>query len=511
MADRPRFLSDSETRTLEAFRALADGNPFLPERVEAERAALGDAFVETRRPVWHADAALDDNPNVARLAERVEVMARELRGRLADGSRAAPDELRLYEALIRYLLFARNEEEFYQLIVDDEEGRSTTKRVRAFDRCMADVDHFLRIAEVSLPFDADAAQLFAWGYQIRRAFHHLHRRIQGGSNPAARLRADVWHSIFTHDAERYRQVLLGRMGDLPTLILGRSGTGKELVARAIGLSRWIPCDAETGCFSAECSPLFHAVNLSALSTALIESELFGHRRGAFTGAVDEHAGWLERCETLGTIFLDEIGELEPVIQVKLLRVLQERVFQRVGETEDRRFEGKVVAATNRDLEAEMQAGSFRPDLYYRMCADVIHTPTLAEQLADTPDALHSLTVILARRSVGEEHADSLADEADSWIQTELGPDYPWPGNIRELEQCVRNIMIRGEYHPATSAPASASLYRDDLTADELLRIHCTRVYHKAGSYEEAARRLGLDRRTVKAKIDEDLLGRLRGR
>src|SRR5262249_61527665 len=109
-------------------------------------------------------------------------------------------------------------------------------------------------------------------------------------------------------------------------------------------------------------------------------ELFGHRRGAFTGAVQDRAGWLEVCPPLGTVFLDEIAEVEPAIQAKLLRVLQNRTFSRVGDTAIRRFKGKLIAATNRDLAVEIEARRFREDFYYRLCADVIETPPLAPQL-----------------------------------------------------------------------------------------------------------------------------------
>jgi DNA-binding NtrC family response regulator len=257
------------------------------------------------------------------------------------------------------------------------------------------------------------------------------------------------------------------------------------------------------------------VNLSALAPTLIESELFGHRRGAFTGALGDREGWLESCDALGTVFLDEIGELEAGVQVKLLRVLQSRQFQRVGETEPRRFEGKLVAATHRDLPAEIAAGRFREDLYYRLCADVIRTPTLREQIADSPDELPGLISLLARRIAGEEDAASLTDEVVAFVDAELGRDYPWPGNVRELEQCVRNVLIRGAYRPAVRRDDDAgddltgALRRGALSADALVRRYCTETYARTGSYEETGRRLGLDRRTVKAKLDHALLARLR--
>ena len=156
---------------------------------------------------------------------------------------------------------------------------------------------------------------------------------------------------------------------------GATGTGKELVARAIGLSRYVPFNEKSQSFQHDFAGSFRAVNLSALSPTLIESELFGHRRGSFTGAVEDRTGWLESCGPHGTVFLDEIGELDPGIQVKLLRVLQTRTFQRIGETDERRFEGKIIAATNRNLDEELEGGDFRADFYYRLCADRVTTPT----------------------------------------------------------------------------------------------------------------------------------------
>jgi DNA-binding NtrC family response regulator len=336
--------------------------------------------------------------------------------------------------------------------------------------------------------------------------------------PAARLRAQVWQSIFTHDLRRYQRGLYQRLGDVTTLVTGPSGTGKELVARSIALSRYLPFNPDTGSFGERPEESFFPLNLSALSPTLIESELFGHRRGAFTGAVADRVGWLEVCPPLGTVFLDEIGEVDAAIQVKLLRVLETRSFQRLGDTQERRFRGKVVAATNRDLAREMAAGRFREDLYYRLCADRIETPSLAERLRDSPRELSDLVLFLAERQAGEELASELATEVVAWIDRRLGRDYPWPGNVRELAQCVSNILIRREYLPAVRAAAedprravADEIVSAHLPAEEVLGRYCTLVYAETGSYQEAARRLGLDRRTVKARVDSDLLARLRPR
>jgi len=199
--------------------------------------------------------------------------------------------------------------------------------------------------------------------------------------------------------------------------------------------------------------------------------------------------------------------------VKLLRALQTRTFQRIGETRERTFRGKIVAATNRDLASEMDAGRLRPDFYWRLCADRIRTPSLAEQLADSADDLRNLIAVLTRRIVDRAEVGALVDEVEGFVTAELGATYAWPGNVRELEQCVRSVLVRRQYEPpAVTAPPGdldAALRTCDLESDALLRRHTTHVYARVGSYEEAARRLGIDRRTVKARIDPELLARLR--
>jgi transcriptional regulator with PAS, ATPase and Fis domain len=233
--------------------------------------------------------------------------------------------------------------------------------------------------------------------------------------------------------------------------------------------------------------------------------------------VSDRAGWLEVCRPLGAVFLDEIGELDVSIQVKLLRVLQTRTFQRLGETTDRTFDGKLIAATNQDLLARISDGSFREDFYYRICSDIISTPSLREQLDDCPADLSNLVTHLTQRIAGEDSA-KLATEIEQWIFKNLGADYAWPGNVRELEQCVRNLIIRWHYQPRSPAKnalatdareqVAAEFLAGSLTADELLSRYCTLIYSQTGSYEEAARRSHLDRRTVKSRIDAELLARL---
>jgi len=511
----PALLSAAERKLAEAIYGVSYANPFLPQRLEFERAILGDVG-SPRGSVWNLRVGPQQEPDqITQLRQRIEPLAETLFNRLLDGARAGDADLELYETVILFTLYHRYRAEFEEALSEALEREKPVK-IGFFGQFHKDMLHYLDIRGLSLPALAEIPHLFACFFQMRRAFHQIFQNIIGGSMPAARLRAAVWQSIFTHDVRRYRRAFYHRMGDIATLITGPTGTGKELVARAIGLSRYIPFDARTLKFTEDFTGTFFALSLSALSPTLIESELFGHRRGSFTGAIEDRAGWLEVCRPLGTVFLDEIGELDAGIQVKLLRVLQSRTFQRLGDTDSRHFHGKIIAATNRDLAALMRAGRFREDFFYRLCADMITTPSLHQQLVDSPGELRNLVLFIAQRVAGDEAA-AVADEVMAWIEEHIGMDYPWPGNIRELEQCVRNIIIRREYHPHrdtgggdVKSRLTASFLSGDTTADELLRRYCTIIYAQTGSYEAAARRLQLDRRTVKAKVDADLLAEIRG-
>ena len=506
----PLFRAE-ERRAIESLARLADCNPFSPAFVEGERAILGPDHAPAGA-VWSLRTEPgSENSALARVGVVAERAARDARERLLRRPTVAADDLRLYASVVIYTLYQRYAEPLHEIHLDPERARRRVACYRSFRR---DVDHFLLPDQLPLPQRVDAAHLFACFYQVRRAFHLIHRYIVGASAPAARLRAAVWESIFTHDMRRYWRSLYDRMHDVTTLISGPSGTGKELVARAIGLSRYVPFDPERETFAATLDGAFHALNVSALSPTLIESELFGHLKGAFTGAVQDRVGWLEACPPFGAVLLDEVGEIDAAIQVKLLRVLQAREFSRIGETAPRAFEGKLIAATNRDLAAEMRAGRFREDLYYRLCADLIVTPSLREQLRDAPEELRNLVLFVSERIVGPDGAGELADEVMASVERDLGPDYPWPGNVRELEQCVRNVLVRNEYRPPATPgrdPAedlAAELDEGSLTAEELLGRYCTMVYLRTGSYQETARRLKLDRRTVKRHVDPALLASL---
>jgi DNA-binding NtrC family response regulator len=506
------FVKRAEARQLRALAELADCNPFVAKRVALEKAALGADYRDLGT-TWHI--SLDPSvisPNLVALRERIPAFVALLRDRLSEGAQASAEQLAQYDALVRHHLYYQYDHEFAALIERSERGKLSTRSVSSYERYAQDVRSFLDIPGVELPQRSEPAHLFAWGFQINRAFVYIFQHLFGASPSMARLRASVWQSIFTHDPHRYRSSLFSQMGDIPTLIIGESGTGKEIVARAIGLSRYIAFDEESRRFSVDYTSTFYPVNLSALSPSLVESELFGHVKGAYTGAIRDHQGLFEVCGPLGTIFLDEIGDLDPAIQVKLLRVLQTREFQRVGENERRHFKGKIIAATHQDLGRRIESGEIRSDFYYRIAGDVVHTPSLREQLSEEPSDLERLTRPLAERIVGEAGTARLADEVLAWVRSHLGAGYAWPGNVRELEQCVRSILIRGSYQPPhMQRPQGGEstlldlLQRLDLSADQLLRHYCTAHYMRSPNYREVARRLGIDRRTVKEKVDPALI------
>ena len=508
------FVTASQRALLQAVSGLGRCNHFLPERVAWERTALGDDFVEGE-PVWsYRVDRPEPRENVWRIYRRLEPLAEQLRARLGESAEAREQDLVLYEDAVLHLLYTRYYRRFFDAGFGPDAGKRNAARWRFYRDFLEDWRHFFHIEGVRFPTGHDPRHTFACFRQIQRAFEHTFRDIIGSSMPAARLRAAVWQSIFTHDMQRYRRTLYARMGEFATLITGPSGTGKELVARAIAESRYAPFDDQNLTFAHDGAQSFFPINISALSPTLVESELFGHRRGAFTGATGDRKGWLEMCPELGSAFVDELGDLDPAIQVKLLRVIETRTFHPVGDTAALEFRGKLITATNRDLAEAMRKGQFREDLYYRLCSDQIATPALAEQLADSPATLRELVDYMARKVAGEE-AGELAREVLAWIEGKLEKDYAWPGNYRELEQCVKNVLIRRNYRPSRSGSddpveeLAQDVRAGRISAETLLARYVTLVYSRAGSYEETARKLGLDRRTVKAKVDAKLLARLR--
>ncbi|MGE3274428.1 MAG: sigma 54-interacting transcriptional regulator [Vicinamibacterales bacterium] len=235
--------------------------------------------------------------------------------------------------------------------------------------------------------------------------------------------AEAKHFVAGSQAMQDVLELAARVAPLDTTVLvyGESGTGKEFIVRLIHDQ------------SPRAGAPFVSINCAALTETLLESELFGHVRGAFTGAVRDKAGLFELAGA-GTIFLDEIGEVAPTVQAKLLRALQEREIRRVGGDHTIRINARVVAATNRDLRAAVEAGTFREDLYFRLGAFVITVPPLRDRREDIPVLAHQFMVRSAARM--KKDVQAISADAMSALMT-----YPWPGNVRELEHAVERAVI----------------------------------------------------------------------
>jgi two-component system response regulator AtoC len=293
--------------------------------------------------------------------------------------------------------------------------------------------------------------------------------------------------------------LVGRVSltNLPVLLTGESGTGKEVIARAIHRR------------SRRSNKPFVAVNCGAIPTELIESELFGHTKGSFTGAERDRAGLFEEASE-GTVFLDEIAETVPAFQVKLLRALQEREVRRVGSNRTQQIDVRVIAASNRDLEIEVAEGRFRQDLFYRLNAVTIHLPPLRERRED----ILPLVEHFAQRVRSSDNPPVIFS-AQALAVLE---GYDWPGNIRELENAVvrasalsgsvvrpedlpERIRRGGKQRAARAEEGSVSQPEEWVTLDEAEKRYVSRVLvHTKGNRQAAARLLNIDRKTIDRMI-----------
>jgi Nif-specific regulatory protein len=353
---------------------------------------------------------------------------------------------------------------------------------------------YLDTNEPNVHFDNDALQLVSAIAGIAAVAIENARHVEWLQGENQRLRADseIEHNMIG-ESPVMRQVysFISKVAptDATVLISGESGTGKELAARAIHQN------------SKRAEKPFMAVNCAALTESLLESELFGHEKGAFTGALAQKKGRLEVADG-GTLFLDEIGELSPALQVKLLRVLQEREFERVGGTRTIKVDIRLVAATNKDLEAAIADGSFRQDLYYRLNVIKLEMPALKSRPEDIP--------LLASY-----FAVKYADKCNRRV-TGVSPvararliSYDWPGNVRELENAIERAVVLGSTEQLLAEDLPEAILESEATAGALGDAGSpVAKYHEAvaetkkqiilnameqanGSYTEAAKLLGV--------------------
>jgi Nif-specific regulatory protein len=336
----------------------------------------------------------------------------------------------------------------------------------------------------ALQDEHDALTAFA-GIAAMALQNAREREFLQAENLRLQSESTLEHSMIG-ESESVRRLcrLIGRVanGNSTVLIRGESGTGKELVARAIHRN------------SSRAARPFVAINCAAVTETLLESEFFGHEKGSFTGAVCQKKGKLELADG-GTVFLDEIGELAPGLQAKLLRVLQEHEFERVGGTRSIHVDLRVIAATNRDLEAAMRAGAFRPDLFYRLNVVTLETPPLRDRREDIPLLAATFAQRFAK-SAGRQ-VRGLSDRARACLLA-----YDWPGNVRELENAIERAVVLGntEQVLAEDLPdavidaepryASSGSYHETMR-EAKKRLIIDSLDRAGGNFTEAARLLDL--------------------
>jgi len=347
---------------------------------------------------------------------------------------------------------------------------------------------YLDTTELDTPFDQDHLQLVSAISAITAVAIENARHFEWLVSENQRLIADfnIEHNL-VGESPPIREVLQFISKVAPTdstvLLSGESGTGKELAARAIHLN------------SKRADKTFMAVNCAALAESLLESELFGHEKGSFTGALTQKKGRLEIADG-GTVFLDEIGELSPALQVKLLRVLQEREFERVGGTRPVKVDIRLITATNKNLEESIANGGFRQDLYYRLNVVNLEMPPLRERPEDIPLLANYFAAKYAERC--NRRIIGIAADAQARLAS-----YYWPGNVRELENAIERAVVLGatdrilledlpesilESEPPATAPGTKY---HEAVAETKRQIIRSAMQQAKGSYTEAAKLLGV--------------------
>jgi two-component system, NtrC family, nitrogen regulation response regulator GlnG len=363
------------------------------------------------------------------------------------------------------------------------------------------------------PFDLDEVVLLAERALAARRLTQEVARLRTGLAEVKEFSA----LIGRHPRMQEVYKAIGRIAgsDVTVLIRGESGTGKELVARAIHL------------YSRRSGRAFVAVSCAAIPATLLESEMFGHERGAFTDAKERRLGKFELAQG-GTLYLDEIGDMPVELQTKLLRALQERTIERVGGHESIRIDVRVIAATNRDLETAMREGAFREDLYYRLNVVILNLPPLRERRRDVP--------LLVEHFLAK-HAEEMGDRGVAPEALDRLVGYDWPGNVRELENVIQRAMVLAqngvilpEHLPIGPVSAAASV-AVDATLEEIIEkklLDCVRglrertnanlydliiglvekpllravLRETSGNQVRAAQILGINRNTLRKKLTE---------
>lgn len=497
---KKRKLTQKERQFFSLVRDSTLANPFSEDRIKADLKISG-LFPDTPKEI-----VLDTT--IGEVRHQLSQFAKEGKANI---SLYNEPEKTLVRAAFLFDFFHTYADEFDQMIADQVRRADTLsskpEKVDFAPRAITELKKKGFTPEEALHF-------FSLCFQIRRAYFFIDKNLVGESDSMTRFRESLWNNVFTSDLSFYSQHMWDKMEDFSTLIVGETGSGKGTAANAIGRSGFIPFDEKKMSFTQNFTHSFISLNISQFPENLIESELFGHKKGSFTGAVDDHKGVFARCSPYGAIFLDEIGEVAEPIQIKLLKVLEERLFSPIGSRETIRFKGRIITATNRAIKELHSPEILRKDFYYRLCSDIIIVPPLRERIKENPEELDYLLENRINKIIGST-TKATANMVKKIIHNKLGRHYPWPGNVRELEQYVRRILLNrnnalidptdpltictpGDMDTSLAQPIS----QGSITAQNLLRGYCYELYEKYGNLGEVARRTQLDRRTVKKYCEE---------
>jgi DNA-binding NtrC family response regulator len=506
LVTRP-LISDQRMLFLEPASHFHAVNPFDPAWEELLKASIRSSYQPGAR---------------ASNFEHLEVHLTAVLGlakNLAEGAVLLPTERAVYEGCAIFVLWLEFRTRLQALVDKD------AVVVPFFDEFVERHGAYFDHPGVSV---AEPGHLFSLMYQAHRAWYFPATKIRGRSPSAQRLRAALYSASIGADVAAYADGLYLRMSEIPVLITGETGTGKELAAQCVGWSRYIPIDRPTKRLVAGYRSGMHARNICEISEGLVESTLFGHKRGSFTGAVADATGYFALPGEHGSLFLDEIGELPLNIQAKLLRPIESRECLPMGATEPVKIKGRHIFATHRNLEAMCREEKFRADLFERINGVPIRMPPLRQMLAEAPDELRRYVRWFVAAKI-----DSPA-RVEAWTErivrsiAATRPGDPWVRNLRELKHYTEQYLLTdGRMSTAVAmaptaenktarggpaAPASICLPSSgilgartkagEISFAELIRAYVTWLYVLLGQNKaETARRTGLNWRTVSRWID----------
>lgn len=497
------ILSPAQTEFFNDVKTFFFSNPFGDTSFETLKKLLGPEF----NPISDQRRIEDLTENRERLCDKIERHLGDI-DKLVHGANKPlrPDDYRLYEPAVFCIQFHRNREAFQGLI--GKSKKALKKRGPFHSDIWGDsLEDQLNPGGIKHQPSFKTEHLIALFYQLHRAESFIISNIPGRTASAGALRTRIWQSIFTRNLERYFIAIHATTRSAPTLITGPTGSRKDRIAETIALSQYIPFDASSSRFEARYNSAYTKIDLAAIHGDLFDHTVFGYRRNSAStarSALDFASRW-------GSLFLDHLHQAPLSIQARLTHLIHSGHFHFLDGGEAQPFSGKLIAASKDGIKQTVIDGSFSEDLFLAISADRIGSLPLLQAISENTDELAFYVEIIA----GELTEDvatrqQISDESIRWIRRHVSPAYMWPGNYRELEQCVRNIMIHGDFtlnttleHTGQSAatdpfpPFVHSMLSGQLPYDELLHHYFKIVVEREGGYAQAARAIGVDQRTVK--------------